>query len=120
MHTDTQQLDNNKPFFESFIETHIDSFVKWEIIHFFMKNRHTADTATYIANALNRNVRTVKPALMELSEAGFVERFDFDDLTIYTLSEDDTVQNDLETFVEECTDRITYIQAIYFILRRIR
>ena len=105
---------------ETFIDQHIDSFVKWELVHFFYKNKHTADTATQIANALKRNVRTVNPALRSLARTGVVERIDFDDLSIYTLSEDEIIRKELKVFMEVCEDRFAYLQALYYIMQRLR
>jgi hypothetical protein len=108
------------PIVETFIDQHIDSFVKWELVHFFYNNKHTADTATQIANALKRNVRTVNPALRSLARTGVVERIDFDDLSIYTLSEDEIIRKELKVFMEACEDRFAYLQALYHIMQRLR
>jgi predicted transcriptional regulator len=117
---ETMVQNNANQIVETFIDQHIDSFVKWELVHFFYNNKHTADTATQIANAIRRNVRTVHPALKSLAHTGVVERIDFDDLSIYTLSEDEIIRKKLKIFMEACEDRFAYLQALYHIMQRLR
>lgn len=103
-----------------FVDTHLDSFLKWELIRFFHSNDHVADTASQIANQLKRNVQVVQSALQSLAQTGIVHRVHFEDIEIYTLTEDDKLRHILEQFMQTSQERHAYLQIMYAIMRRIR
>lgn len=103
-----------------FVDTHLDSFLKWELIRFFYSNDHVADTASQIANQLKRNVQVVRMALQALVQTGLIHRVHFEDIEIYTLTEDDKLRQSLNKFMETSQQRHAYLQIMYAIMRRIR
>lgn len=103
-----------------FVDTHLDTFLKWELIRFFYQNDHAADTASQIATQLKRNVRVVRAGLQSLVQTGIVHRVHFEDTEIYTLTEDDDLRRNLTQFMETSEQRQAHLQIMYAIMRRIR
>ena len=103
-----------------FVDTHLDSFLKWELLRFFYNNDHVADTASQIANQLKRNVRVVRSALQSLVQTGIIHRVHFEDIEIYTLTEDENLRQKLNQLMQTSQQRHAYLQIMYAIMRRIR
>lgn len=105
---------------EQFVDTHLNSFMKWELVRFFYTNQHVADTAPQIASYVKRRVNVVRYELSELVESGLLHKVDFDDIVIFTLTEDPEIRRELEQFMQACTDRKTYLKVLYAIMHRLR
>jgi DNA-binding transcriptional ArsR family regulator len=100
-----------------FLQTKIDSFVKWDLIRFFHDNPYTTDTAENIARYAGRSVDTISQDLAELAETGVLEETKLSDMTVYSLSRDPEVRELLQKFVEASADRQFRVKAIYHIIR---
>ena len=102
-----------------FLETNIDSFVKWDLIRFFHDNPHTRDTASNIARYAGRHGETIRQDLDELVENGVLHSDKLRDMTVYALSSDPELRKLLKEFVEASANRHFRIKAIYHIIRGI-
>jgi len=109
---DTQLLE--------FLQTKVNSFVKWDLVRFFHDNPHTTDTAENIARYAGRSVETIRAELRELARDGVLEENQLDDMTVYSLVPDRETRDLLEQFVKASDDRQFRVKAIYHIIRGAR
>jgi len=103
-----------------FLQTKVNSFVKWDLVRFFHDNPHTTDTAENIARYAGRSVDTIRAELSELARDGVLEENQLDDMTVYSLVPDRKTRDLLEQFVEASDDRQFRVKAIYHIIRGAR
>lgn len=103
-----------------FLQTRVDSFVKWDLIRFFHDNPYTMDTAENIARYAGRSADVIRADLAELSQDGILEENRLGDMTVYSLVSDHEVRELLEQFVRASDDRQFRFKAIYHIIRGTR
>jgi DNA-binding transcriptional ArsR family regulator len=103
-----------------FLQTKINSFVKWDLVRFFHDNPHTTDTAENIARYAGRSVETIRTELAELAEDGVLDENQLGDMVVYSLATDRQVRDLLEQFVKASDDRQFRVKAIYHIIRGAR
>ncbi len=100
-----------------FLQTKVDSFVKWDLLRFFHDNPHARDTAENIARYMGRDVRTFERELDELVQSGVLQVQDMSGLVIYALVDDDTIRSMVHQFMEACHDRRFRVEAIHYVIR---
>ncbi len=100
-----------------FLQTNIDSFIKWDLIHFFHNNPHTMDTARNIARYAGRDVDKVSQELEEMAEQRILNRQQLQDMRVYSLSNNPDIRQRIEAFVNSCKDRQFRVKAIYHLIR---
>ena len=103
-----------------FLQTKVNSFVKWDLVHFFHDNPHTTDTAENIARYASRGVEAIRAELAELARDGVLEENQVGDTTVYSLAPDRHVRKLLTQFVRASDDRQFRVKAIYHIIRGTR
>ncbi|MDY7079941.1 MAG: hypothetical protein SXV54_23925 [Chloroflexota bacterium] len=103
-----------------FLQTKVDSFVKWDLVRFFHDNPHTTDTADNIARYAGRSVGAIRNELTELAQDGVLEENQLGDMTVYSLVPDSQTRKLLEQFVRASDDRQFRVKAIYHIIRSTR
>jgi hypothetical protein len=103
-----------------FLQTKVNSFVKWDLVRFFHDNPHTTDTADNIARYAGRSVETIRAELAELARDGVLEENQLGDMTVYSLASDRQTRELLEQFVKASDDRQFRVKAIYHIIRGTR
>ena len=103
-----------------FLQTKINSFVKWDLVRFFHDNPHTTDTAERIARYAGRSVETIRTELAELAEDGVLDENQLGDMVVYSLATDRQLRDLLEQFVKASDDRQFRVKAIYHIIRGAR
>jgi hypothetical protein len=116
----TRLMDDMDPRLLDFIQTKVNSFIKWDLVRFFHDNPHTTDTAESIARYTGRDVRAVEPELQQLVRAGILQITDLDDLAVYTLATDAEMRKLINTFILACDDRQFRVKAIYHVIRGMR
>ncbi len=104
----------------NFLQTKVDSFIKWDLVRFFHDNPHTTDTASNIARYASRSVETIRVELAELARDGVLEENQLGDMTVYSLAPDRQTRELLEQFVKASDDRQFRVKAIYHIIRGTR
>ena len=95
-----------------FILTKVNTLVKWDLVHFFHKNPHTAETAENIAAYTARDGSTVTDELADLAEAGVLQLTEVSGRKIYVLTEDAAMRELIHAFVLACDDRDFRVKAI--------
>jgi hypothetical protein len=103
-----------------FLQSNIDSFVKWDLIRFFHENPYTTDTADNIARYTGRSAEAIRKDLAELAERAVLEESSLGDMTVYSLTRDPEIRGLLEKFVAASDDRQFRVKAIYHIVRGTR
>jgi hypothetical protein len=103
-----------------FLQTKVNSFVKWDLVRFFHDNPHTTDTAENIARYANRAVETIHAELAELARDGVLEEIQLGPTTAYSLAPDRQIRQLLARFVRASDDRQFRVKAIYHIIRGMR
>lgn len=103
-----------------FLQTKVNSFVKWDLVRFFHDNPHTTDTADNIARYAGRSVETIRAELTELARDGVLEENRLGDMAVYSLVPDRQTRKLLEQFVKASDDRQFRVKAIYHIIRGTR
>jgi hypothetical protein len=103
-----------------FLQTKVNSFVKWDLVRFFHDNPHTTDTPDNIARYAGRNVETIRAELAELARDGVLEENQLGDMTVYSLAPDRQTRELLAQFVRASDDRQFRVKAIYHIIRGTR
>jgi hypothetical protein len=103
-----------------FLQTKVNSFVKWDLVRFFHDNPHTTDTADNIARYAGRSAETIRSELTELTQDGVLEENQLGDMAVYSLAPDPETRQLLEQFVKASDDRQFRVKAIYHIIRGTR
>ena len=117
---DSQLMDDMEPRLLSFLQTTVNSFIKWDLIRYFHDNPHAADTAANIARYIGRDAHTVEDELSGLVEAGILRQNDVPGTRIYALSSNPDVRTVVDEFLMACSDRQFRVKAIYHVIRAMR
>jgi hypothetical protein len=117
---DSQLMDDMEPYLLDFLQTKVNSFIKWDLVRFFNDNPHAADTAENIARYIGRDLRTVEDELEGLVKAAVLQSSHARGLQIYALSSDAETQAMVQKFVAACNDRQFRVKAIYHVIRAMR
>ena len=102
-----------------FADQYIASFMQWDLINYFYQNPHVADTVTQVSSHMQRNLRVTRMELNTLTKSGLIHKIDFDDLIIYTLTENPDLRRELEMFMDACQDRTTYLQVVVRVMQHL-
>jgi hypothetical protein len=103
-----------------FLQSKVDSFVKWDLLRFFFENPHTTDTASNIARYAGRKEETTEAELSELAGHGLLDQHQLGDMIVYSLANDPETRDLIRRFVEASDDREFRVKAIYHIVRSMR
>jgi len=103
-----------------FLQTKVNSFVKWDLVRFFHDNPHTTDTADNIARYAGRSIEAIRTDLAELARDGVLEENQLGDMTVYSLASNRQIRELLTQFVKASDDRQFRVKAIYHIIRGTR
>ncbi|HHS96311.1 MAG TPA: hypothetical protein ENK08_00190 [Chloroflexi bacterium] len=104
----------------AFLRAQVDSFTKWDLLHFFYENPHAADTAGNIALYIGRNSANVEADLDDLAKRGVLTVRHLGGMRVYSLSSDPVIWEQIRRFIQACGDREFRVKAIYHIVRGMR
>jgi hypothetical protein len=113
----SRAVAGTEPALLEFLKATVNSFIKWDLAHFFHTNPHTADTADNLAHYIGRDPGEVAAQLDELVASGLVERQTVGSLPTYALTGEPMVRGLLARFVAACQDQQFRTQAIYHLVR---
>ena len=116
----SQLMDDMDPRLLDFLQTKVNSFIKWDLVRFFHDNPHAADTSENIARYIGRDVRTIEDELAGLVKAGVLQHKDVSRVRVYSLVKDQTMRELVSQFVAACNDRQFRVKAIYHVIRGMR
>lgn len=101
----------------AFLERHVDSFAKVDLLHFFHDHPHSVNTVEAIARATGRNQETLRRELEDLTASGLLERMQMGEVTVYALVASGEVRERLHRFVRASEDHRFRIRLIYYLVR---
>lgn len=113
----TRLMDDLEPTLLDFIKTNVNSFIKWDLLRFFYKNRDTIDTAENIARYSGRNVAVITKELEDLVNSGIMVKKGLNGVSTYSLESDEITWALVSQFVSACEDRDIRIKVVYHIVR---
>ncbi len=103
-----------------FVQTKLDSFVKWDVLRFLKENPHTADTPVGLAQCVGRKPDVVGPRLEEMVEDGLLRVREVGGLRVYSLTEDPAAADLINRFLCCCEERRFRLRAIFHVARNMR
>jgi hypothetical protein len=113
----SQIMDDMDPMILEFIQTKVNSFIKWDLVRFFHDNPHTTDTADNIARYTGRDGRVVMPELEQLVEAKVLDRTALSDMQVYTYTRSRETRQLITKFLKACDDRQFRVKALYHVIK---
>jgi hypothetical protein len=116
----SQLMDDMDQGLLDFLREKVNSFIKWDLVRFFHDNPHAADTAESIARFTGRDVRTIEDELAGLVDANVLQKREMSGVKIYTLAQEESMQELIRQFVRACDDRQFRVKAIYHVIRGMR
>ena len=109
-----------EPHLLELLRTHLDSFLKWDVMRLFHTRPHLTLTAAQIARELGRDVRVLEPALAQLVRGGLLEAQALAEMTLFTYTDDEAIRAWVGEFFTACQERRFRVLAIYAIIRTLR
>lgn len=116
----SQLMDDMDPAILEFLQSKVNSFIKWDLVRFFHDNPHAADTADNIARYIGRDARTIESEMKGLVKAGVLQQNQVSGVYVYALTNDRAVREMVRNFVIACSDRQFRVKAIYHVIRSMR
>ena len=104
----------------NFVQTQLNTFIKWDIMCHFHRHPHTTATAAQLARELGRDVRVLAPELMQLARAGLLNAEELADMRLFTYTDNSDTRALVTDFFTACQNRRFRVQAIYHVIRRLR
>lgn len=104
----------------SCLRTQVNSFIKWDLVHFFHRNPYTTDTSEGIARHLGRNAEAIRSELAEMAAEGILVERCYSDMTVYSFSDDPAIRDLIRRLVEASGDRLFRAKAAYYMIRAMR
>ncbi len=120
MDTASKFMDDMDPLLLEFIQSRVNSFIKWDLVRFFHDNPHAADTTENIARYIGRDTRMIESELKGLVRAGVLQQNQMSGVSVYALTNDRKVREMVSSFVGACNDRQFRVKAIYHVIRAMR
>lgn len=120
MDTASKFMDDMDPLLLGFIQSRVNSFIKWDLVRFFHDNPHAADTTENIARYIGRDTRMIESELKGLVRAGVLQQNQMSGVSVYALTNDRKVREMVSSFVGACNDRQFRVKAIYHVIRAMR
>lgn len=117
---DSDVMDDMDPGLLRFLQTTVNTFIKWDLLRYFHDNPHAVDTAENIGRYISRETATVAKGLDGLVESGVLRANDVPETRVYALSSDANTLALVEQFMQACSDRQFRVRAIYHVIRAMR
>jgi hypothetical protein len=102
------------------LRTQVNSFVKWDLVHFFHRNPYTIDTPESIARHIGRSVRGIQTDLLELTNEGILVEHRFGEMVVYAYSETPSVRDIIRRLIEASGDQLFRAKATFQMIRAMR
>ena len=97
---------------KQFLQTKVNSFIKWDLVRFFHDNPHTTDTAENIAQFVGRDAKIVLRELDGLVKSEVLRKESVSGQRIYRLSDSEEIRRLIREFVAACHSREFRVKAI--------
>jgi hypothetical protein len=110
---DAIDIDAN---WKEFLRTKIDSFTRWDILHYFYSYPGAGKTADEISQQIARDIKVVTVALNGLVKSNVLSAEMGKNGKIYRLASDPEVRLQINQFMEACRNREFRMKAIRQVL----
>jgi hypothetical protein len=97
---------------KQFLQTKVNSFIKWDLVRFFHDNPYTTDTAENIAQFVGRDAKIVLRELDGLVKSEVLRTESVSGQRIYRLSDSEEIRRLIREFVAACHSREFRVKAI--------
>jgi hypothetical protein len=104
----------------SCLRTQVNSFVKWDLVHFFHENPYTIDTSEGLASHIGRNVGGIETDLTELAAEGILVEQSCGEMAVYAFTEDARVRDVIRRLIEASEDQLFRAKAVFQMIRAMR
>ena len=101
---------------QEFIETKVNSFIKWDLIRFFHDNPHLQDTAENIAESIARDKVAVVCHLNGLVKVDLLSVTKRKQACIYQLTNGAEIRTLIDGFMAACRDQDFRVKAIHYVV----
>ena len=101
---------------KQFLQTKVNSFIKWDLVRFFHDNPHTTDTAENIAQVVGRDAKIVLRELDGLVKSEVLLTESVSGQRIYRLSDSEATRQQIREFVAACHNREFRVKAINYVI----
>ncbi len=105
------------PELRTFLERHVDSFTKVELLHFFHDHPHSLVAVEMISMATGRETEDLQLELDDLVANGLVQSRRVGTEKAYALTTSPHLWRQLRRFVEACRDHRFRIRLVYYLVR---
>jgi hypothetical protein len=102
------------------LQTHLDTFIKWDIVRHFHEQPHLTHTAAQLARVLGRDERVIVPELLQLTRTGLLNAEEMADTRVFTYTDNLDTRALVADFFSACQDRRFRVQAICHVIRGLR
>lgn len=103
-----------------FLQSRVNSFVKWDLVRFFHDNPHTRDTVENLARYIGRDTQSIERELAGLVTVRVLMADVESGVTVYRLGDDAATLRLIGEFIEACHDREFRVEAIHHVIRQMQ
>jgi hypothetical protein len=100
-----------------FIQRHVTTFTRWDMIRFFHENPHTQDTAENLARYVGRSPELIQQEVEEMVGQGILRAISRGLHTVYLLTDEKKTRQLIAALVEAARERTFRMKLVYHILR---
>ncbi len=104
----------------AFIDTKVNTFIKWDLVRFFHDNPHVANNAANIAEFTGREVNHVESELRDLALRGVLTAQTAGTTQVYRLAGDAELRALIDQFIRACDNRDFRVIAINRVIEGLR
>jgi hypothetical protein len=100
-----------------FVQNHITSFTRWDMIRFLGENPNTRDTAENLARYVGRAPHIIVTEAKEMARENILRSDTRGDHTVYGLTDSPEVRQVIDALVKAARNRTFRMKLVYHILR---
>ncbi|HBY93948.1 MAG: hypothetical protein M5U01_17280 [Ardenticatenaceae bacterium] len=110
------RMEDIDPQFRALLREHITTFIRWDILRFFVETNRESAPLDEIAAAVGREPAALLAESADLVRAGFLGRRTVEGTTHYVITQERRRRAQLETFLTATHDREFRLKVIYHLL----
>ena len=110
-------MDEMDPRMLHFIQNHVNTFTRWDIIRFLYENADTQDTAENLERYIGRGLDTIQQEAGEMTAEGILKSTMRRGHTVYALTDDADTRQVIASLVQAAHERAFRMKLVYHIMR---
>ena len=110
-------MDEMDPRLLEFIQAHVVTFTRWEIMRFLYENQETQDSLENLARYIGRAPDLVRSEADQMVAAQILTPTQRGDAQVYALTEDRQIRSVIAALVAAARERAFRMKLVYHILR---